>query len=131
VSVEVDLVKLPRLDLHDLDLFQVLFVVEAIAQNISERAKCAFQSVGGCLFLCLLEGCRFAFAVLDGAVANVLLVLEKHWKDRVRYYLMKSPVLQRDPYNNRQPQADLAVLRILIDLHHQHAPAYSHSLQPT
>jgi hypothetical protein len=81
MSVEVDLIELPRLDLHDLDLFQVLLIVKTVAQHVAKCAERAFETVGGRLFFCLLERRCFAFAVLDGAVTNVLTALDQFLQD--------------------------------------------------
>jgi hypothetical protein len=38
VSVETVLLEFDRLDLHRLDLFEILFVVQAVAEYVAERA---------------------------------------------------------------------------------------------
>jgi hypothetical protein len=124
VSVEVDLIELPRLDFHDLDLLQVLFVVNTVAQNVSECAECAFQSVRGCLFLCLLEGCCFAFAVLDGAVADVLITLEGTKGKESAITSWKVPSFNVIRTTIDSPRLTLPFCGFSSTFDHQHAPAY-------
>ena len=38
MSVKVVFLELDRLDLHRLDLFEILFVVQAVAEYVAERA---------------------------------------------------------------------------------------------
>lgn len=54
------------------DLLKIVLVVETISENVAEVPKCSFQGVRRTLLLGLFEGCSFAFAVLDLAIADVL-----------------------------------------------------------
>lgn len=51
---------------------EIVFVVEAIAQDVAKVAQGSFQGVGGGFLFSFLESSGLAFAILDVAVANVL-----------------------------------------------------------
>lgn len=59
-------------DLHLRNLAFVVFVIQAISQNIAKRSQGAFQRICGGFFLRLLKGRRFALTILYVAVANIL-----------------------------------------------------------
>jgi hypothetical protein len=54
------------------DLGKIIFVINAITQDISKVSQCAFQSIRRPFFLGFLECGRFALAILDMAIANIL-----------------------------------------------------------
>jgi hypothetical protein len=95
-SVEIELLG-SNLQLGD--MAQVVLVVDAVAQHVAEVAKRAFQRVRGPLFLSFLEGGSFAFAVLDVAVADILVV---------------RAILERHAHNDRQTQVHPEGLWMLI-----------------
>jgi hypothetical protein len=63
VSVQVPFLELDRLDLHSLNLLEILFVVQAVTENIAKRAQRALEAIGRRFLLGLLEGRCFAFAI--------------------------------------------------------------------
>lgn len=75
MPIQVPLFELDRLDLHGLDLLEILLVVQAIAEYVAKSAQCALESIGSCLFLGLFERRCFSFSVLYRAVANVLVIV--------------------------------------------------------
>jgi hypothetical protein len=72
VSVEPVGIPFARLSFHGLDLHQVLFVIQAVTQNVSEGSQGTFQAIGCCLFLGLLKCWCLALAILDVTITNVL-----------------------------------------------------------
>ena len=82
------------------DLLQIIFIVDAVTQHISKIPQCPLQGIGGSLLLGLFKSCGLSFAVLDVAVANIL---------------MESSITQRHADNDGQSQGDLERLWVLVD----------------
>lgn len=57
------------------NLGKVVLIIDTVAQNIAEGPQCTLQCIGCPFFLSFLECCRFALAVLDVTVANILKAL--------------------------------------------------------
>jgi hypothetical protein len=54
------------------DFGKILFIVDAIAQNIPKGPQSPFETICCSFFLGLFEGCSLAFAIFNMAIANVL-----------------------------------------------------------
>lgn len=54
------------------DFRNIIFVVDAIAQNVAKVPQCTLKGISRPFFLGFLEGSSFAFAVLDMTVSYVL-----------------------------------------------------------
>lgn len=92
-----------RLGLHLGDLLQVLLIVDTVPQHIAEVPQRPLERVRRALLLGLLKGRRLALAVLDVAIADVL---------------VERAVAQCHAHDDRQAQRDLERLRVLVDKVH-------------
>ena len=72
--VPVEVVDSPSggLDFHLGHFGEIFFIVNTISEDIAEVPQSTFETVGCTLLLGLLKGGRFALAVLDMTIPDVL-----------------------------------------------------------
>jgi hypothetical protein len=87
----------PNLDLGDLG--KVILVIDAVTEDISKISKGAFQGICGAFLLGLLECRSLPFAVLDVAIADVLVI---------------RAIAESYPDDDGQAEGDFQGLRMLI-----------------
>ena len=88
-----------RFCLHLDNLLDVILIVDAVAQQISEIPQRPLQPIRGALFLRFFESHGLALCVVDRAVANILVV---------------SAISKSDAHDNGQSYTDALRLRILV-----------------
>lgn len=79
---------------------KIVLVVETVSQHIPEVAQCTLHGVCRGFLFRLFKSRRFSFAVLNVAVADILMVCS---------------IAQRDPHDCAQAECDFAICSVLVD----------------